>query len=249
MDNYNINGNGFNNYTNYQTAPAVNTRSLVSSVFTWMFAGLALTTLTSLLFKFVPGLYEMMVVEQDGIKYQTMFGKIIGWAPLVMILIMSFGYKKLSYPALAVSFLAFSAVFGIGLSYIFSYYDIGAIYKAFVSATVLFGLMAFVGYTTKTDLTKLGSILMIGLIAIIISSLLNVFLFKSSQMDLIISIIGVIIFTGLTAYDMQKIKNMAAMNDGSATFKKLAVWGALDLYLDFINLFMFLLRIFGGRRN
>jgi FtsH-binding integral membrane protein len=107
--------------------------------------------------------------------------------------------------------------------------------------------MAGVGYFTKTDLTKMGNILMIGVIGIFVASLINYFV-GSSQMGYIISVIAVIIFTGLTAYDMQKIKNMLQDNDGSESYKKLALWGALDLYLDFINLFLSLLRIFGSRK-
>ena len=108
--------------------------------------------------------------------------------------------------------------------------------------------MAIAGYTTKTDLTKMGSLLMIGLIGIVIASVINIFM-QSDKMSFICSILGVIIFTGLTAWDVQKIKNLAAEDDGSTSFRKLSVMGALSLYLDFINIFLYLLRLFGGRKD
>jgi FtsH-binding integral membrane protein len=118
----------------------------------------------------------------------------------------------------------------------------------FLSTAALFALMAIVGYTTKTDLTKLGSILMIGVIGIVIASLINFFM-KSESMDYLISILGVIIFTGLTAYDVQKIKNLGDGVGDNTINRKFGIMGALTLYLDFINLFLFLLRLFGGRKD
>ncbi|MBK7271361.1 MAG: Bax inhibitor-1/YccA family protein [Flavobacteriales bacterium] len=118
----------------------------------------------------------------------------------------------------------------------------------FISAAV-FGIMAIAGYTTKTDLTKLGNILFIGLIGILLASLVNIFL-KSDTMSYIVSIIGVVVFTGLTAYDVQKLKRMGEeVSTGTETAQKMALMGALTLYLDFINLFLMLLRLFGGRRD
>jgi FtsH-binding integral membrane protein len=118
----------------------------------------------------------------------------------------------------------------------------------FLSTTALFGLFAAAGYFTKTDLSKLGSILMIGLFGIVIAGLINFFV-GSQTMDYVISFIGVVIFTGLTAYDVQKIKNMGEMVEEGETMSKMAIMGALSLYLDFINLFLFLLRLFGGSRD
>jgi FtsH-binding integral membrane protein len=136
---------------------------------------------------------------------------------------------------------------GISLSYIFLIYSLGVIAKVFFITAALFATMAVVGYTTKTDLTKLGSILMMALVGLIIASLVNFFM-KSERMDYIISCVGVLIFTGLIAYDTQKIKRIGAgVEYGTATAGKLAIMGATSLYLDFINLFLFLLRIFGRR--
>ena len=143
-------------------------------------------------------------------------------------------------------FFGFAALMGISLSSIFLAYRLDSIGVVFASTCALFGVMAVAGYTTKADLTKMGSLLMIALIGIVIASLINLSM-RSDTMGYIISIISVIVFTGLTAYDVQKIKALAQANDGSSDFKKLGVMGALTLYLDFINLFLSLLRLFGKR--
>jgi FtsH-binding integral membrane protein len=124
---------------------------------------------------------------------------------------------------------------------------LGDIYSAFFSASSVFAIMAVVGYTTTTDLTKLGNILYIGLIGIVIAMVVNFFM-QSSFMSYVISVLGVVIFTGLTAYDVQKLKRIGEGSEiGTASTQKRAVYGALTLYLDFINLFLFLLRLIGGR--
>jgi FtsH-binding integral membrane protein len=255
MSNYNINPNN-NNYNfnnrntsinNLQGTSVTDTRSLFASVFLWMFIALGITTLCSTIFAYNESLKDILyTVDAMGRGRVSVLGWIIMLAPLGLVLLMSFAFNKLSFPALISIFFAYSALVGISLSSIFMLYDIGSIVVVFGSTCALFGVMAIAGYTTKADLTKMGSILTIGLIGIVIASLINIFA-KSGTMDFIISIIGVIIFTGLTAYDTQKIKNLAAQNDGSSDFKKLAVMGALSLYLDFINLFMMLLRLFGRR--
>jgi FtsH-binding integral membrane protein len=169
------------------------------------------------------------------------------FAPLAFILVMNFGFNKLSYMALLATYIGFSAVMGISISYIFLIYSMASIAKVFFITAALFGVMAVVGYTTKTDLTRMGSILMMGVIGIAIAMLVNMFI-GSEKMDYIISCIGVLIFTGLIAYDTQKIKRIGAgVEYGTATASKLAVMGATALYLDFINLFLFLLRILGRR--
>jgi len=170
------------------------------------------------------------------------------FAPLLFVMGMSFALNKLSYPALIGLFVAYAIINGISFSFIFWVYNIGSILKVFLSTTALFAIMAVAGYTTKTDLTKLGSLLFIGLIGIVVASLINMFM-HSESMDYIISILGVIIFTGLTAYDVQKIKNLGEQASGSSFAGKLGIMGALTLYLDFINLFLFLLRLFGGRKD
>lgn len=236
------------NIDEIQGATIVTQKNLLATVFGWMFIGMVLTTIASLAFAFIPSLFELMVnVNEEGyITGKSILGHIITFAPLLMLIGIGAGFRRFSFAALAAFFIAFSILFGISISYIFIIYQIGSIVNVFLSTCALFGIMAGVGYFTKTDLTKLGSILMIGVVGIFVASLINYFV-GSDKMGYIISVIAVIIFTGLTAYDMQKIKNMIAENDGSDSFKKLALMGALNLYLDFINLFLSLLNIFGKR--
>jgi FtsH-binding integral membrane protein len=151
---------------------------------------------------------------------------------------------------MAILFIAFSILMGMSLSFILLVYTAGSVYKTFAITAAMFGVMAVLGYTTKTDLTRFGSLMMMGLFGIIIAMVINMFL-HSGTMDYIISIIGVLVFTGLTAYDVQKLKKMSQsgmeeMGDGNV--RKLSIMGALTLYLDFINLFLFLLRFLGNRR-
>ena len=144
-------------------------------------------------------------------------------------------------------FWVFAALMGLSLSWILLVYTGVSVARVFFITSATFGAMSLYGYTTKRDLTKLGSFLMMGLIGIIIASLVNIFL-KSTMMYFVVSILGVLIFVGLTAYDTQKIKNMYVASDTGELIGKKAVMGALTLYLDFINLFIMLLRLFGQRR-
>lgn len=254
MSNYNINPNNNYNFNNRNTsidnmqgASVANTRSLFASVFLWMFVALGITTLCSTLFAYNESLLQLLYnVDEMGRGRMSVLGWIVMLAPLGLVLVMNFAFNKLSFQALIGIFFLYAALVGTSLSSIFLLYNIGSIVVVFASTCALFGVMAIAGYTTKADLTKMGSILIIGLIGIVIASLINIFA-KSGTLDFIISIVGVIIFTGLTAYDTQKIKNLSAQNNGSADFKKLAVMGALTLYLDFINLFLMLLRLFGRK--
>jgi FtsH-binding integral membrane protein len=148
-------------------------------------------------------------------------------------------------------FFVYAAVNGFTLSLIFLVYNLGAIGAAFLTTAGLFGAMTIVGLTTQIDLTKYSTYFMMAIIGLVIAMVVNIFL-RSSGFDLLISFAGVIIFTALTAYDTQKIKNMASdptIDAGSDAAMKLSILGALTLYLDFINLFLFLLRLFGGRRD
>lgn len=236
------------NLNNIESATIVNERSLFASVFTWMFLALAVTTGFSLLFAYNPDFGNLLYNFDEG-GYATGIS-IVGWicmlAPLGLVLVMNFAFNKLSFFALMAIFFGYAALNGISFSAIFHIYQLDSIGVVFASTCALFGVMAVAGYTTKADLTKMGSLLMIGLIGIVIASLINMFM-HSDSMGYIISIISVIVFTGLTAYDVQKIKEMAQASDGSSDFKKLGVMGALTLYLDFINLFLSLLRLFGKR--
>ena len=160
---------------------------------------------------------------------------------------MSFGFNKLSITSLMVVFIIYSLLTGMSLSFIFLAYSSSSIAMTFFITAGTFGTMALLGYTTSTDLTKFGSILYMALIGIIIASIINWFM-NSTGLDYIISIFGVLIFTGLTAYDVQKLKRIGAgVEYDGETKQKLIIMGALTLYLDFINLFLFMLRLFGGR--
>jgi FtsH-binding integral membrane protein len=178
----------------------------------------------------------------------TGLGTIVMFAPLAFVLIISFGFNRLSYGVAALLFIAFSAVMGISLSYILRVFTESSVLGVFITTSVVFGIMAVAGYTTNTDLTKFGSIMMMGLIGIIVASLFNMFM-HSSQLEYIISYVGIAVFVGLTAYDVQKLKRIGAgLEYGTSSTSKMALLGGLTLYLDFINLFLMILRLFGRRR-
>lgn len=229
-------------------ATVVGENKLLRASFSWMALAMLLTSLTALAFAFIPQLKDVLFVETDMGSKPTMLAYGAMFAPIIFVMAISFGFNKMSYPALIGLFVAYSIINGISFSTIFMAYHIGSIVTVFLSTTALFAVMAIAGYTTKTDLTKMGSILMIGVVGIVIASLINLFM-HNSQMDYIISILGVIIFTGLTAYDVQKIKQLGEYGADTGLTSKLGIMGALTLYLDFINLFLFLLRLFGGKKD
>lgn len=234
------------NYVQSQEETAALSKTFMSSVFSWMFAALAITSIVAYYFGYSIELMSLLINAESG--GLSIFGYVVMFAPLAFVLIMSFGMNRLSYPALLFLFLLYSAVMGMSLSFIFLIYTSGSILSTFLAAAGMFGTMAVVGYTTKTDLTKFGSIMMMGLVGIIIASLINMFM-HSDTMSYVISFIGVLVFTGLTAYDVQKLKNIGAgVEMGTASTSKLVIMGALNLYLDFINLFLMLLRLFGDRK-
>ena len=227
-------------------------RAHMLKVYNYMASGILLTGFVALIF------FKMAIVTGDGgqIIGLTNFGNTIynsglKWvfmlAPLGVVIYMSFGITKMSASKAQTLFWVFAALMGASLSSIFIIYTGASITRVFFITAGTFGAMSIYGYTTKKDLTKMGSFLMMGLFGIIIASLVNIFM-KSSMMYFVISILGVLIFVGLTAYDTQKIKNMYLASDSGELMGKKAVMGALTLYLDFINLFIMLLRLFGQRR-
>ncbi len=191
------------------------------------------------------------LVSTSPAMIQAIFGSplriVVMLAPLAFVLVMSFGIQRLSLAALTATFYGFSVAMGLSLSKIFLVYTHSSIAQVFFISASMFLGMSLYGYTTKADLTKWGSFLMMGLFGIIIASLVNIFV-HSPGMNFAISVIGVIIFVGLTAYDTQKIKENFSESWGAESNGKLALMGALNLYLDFINLFMMLLRLMGNRR-
>lgn len=243
-----------NNYNSTLDSPVIDktqARTFLSNVFGFMFLAIAITGGVAYWFAHSGLIFEYLMNESTG-KPSALFW-IVSFAPLGLVFLMSLGYRKLSTSAMIFVFLTYALLNGLAFSTLFLGYNIGDIYLAFGSAALVFGLMSIVGYTTKTDLSKLGSILMIALVAIIIMMIINWFI-GSSGLDYMISIGGVIIFTGLTAWDVQKLKRIGAGQEvipGSGIVeipsKKRAVYGALSLYLDFINLFLFLLRLFASR--
>jgi len=237
------------NYVRSESETQALSKTFLASVFSWMFAALAITSVLAYYFGLNPDLQGMLQsTDELGRIHTTGLGFIIMLSPLAFILVISFGFQRLSYPALLFIFLLFSAVMGMSLSSIFLVYKLGSIVSTLAAASGMFGLMAVVGYTTKTDLTKFGSIMMMGLFGIVIASVINMFV-GSSGMQYLISCIGVLVFTGLTAYDVQKLKNIGAgVEFGEASTSKLVIMGALNLYMDFINLFLMLLNLFGDRK-
>jgi len=219
-------------------------KNFIANVFSWMFLALLITASTSFYFANNGALFSLLFSE-TGI---TTLGWIVMLSPFAFILLINFGFNKFSASALMAFFAIFSILMGMSLSFILWMYTMSSIFLTFVVTAGMFGIMAFTGYTTKIDLTKFGSIMYMGLIGIIIASLANYFL-RSSSLEYIISFIGVLVFTGLTAYDVQKLKRIGSgAQYGAEATKKLVIMGALTLYLDFINLFLFLLRFLGNRK-
>ena len=218
-------------------------KNFVANVFSMMFIALIVSGITAFWFA-SSGMVYNLYSETGGMNA---LGWIIMLAPLGLVMLMGFGFQKLSVLQLIGVFMAYSLLTGMSLSFIFLVYSAPSIVSTFFISAITFGIMAFAGYTTKTDLTKMGSLLIMALIGIVIASVINLFI-GSGPLDYIISIVGVLVFTGLTAYDVQKIKRIGAgIEHGTASSQKLMIMGALTLYLDFINLFLMLLRLLGNR--
>ncbi|MGV9011426.1 MAG: Bax inhibitor-1/YccA family protein [Flavobacteriales bacterium] len=222
-------------------------RTFLGKVFTYM--ALALVLSGGVAYWFGHDMTMLAYLVDFNTGKQTILGWVVLFAPLALVFLMGGMVNRLSGTALLAVFVAYSALTGASLSYIFLVYQIGSIASVFFVTAALFGVMAIAGYTTKTDLTKLGSLLFIGLIGIVIAMVVNIFL-KSDTMGYIVSVLSVVIFTGLTAYDMQRLKQVgSAVVNGTEMAQKMALMGALSLYLDFLNLFLALLRLFGSRKN
>jgi FtsH-binding integral membrane protein len=225
-------------------------KNFIANVFLWMFVALGLSAAFAFLFTINSEWMAYMIDMETG--KLNMLGWVAMLSPLGFVMLMSFGFARLSVPAITGLFLLYSAINGIAFSFILMVYTPGSVLTCFLSASAMFGTMAIMGYTTKKDLTSFGKILTMGAIGIFIAIIINMFM-RSGTMDYIISFLGVMIFTGLTAYDVQRLKRVGAGAEyegtSAADIKKLSILGALTLYLDFINIFLFLLRLFGGRRD
>ena len=252
----NNNQQQFSRYTVLDSQPVTGTsavsKKFMAGVFSWMFVALGISTVMAVLFATDVSLMGLMYATTEKGNSMTGLGMAISFAPIVFVLIMSFAFSKFSAPALTLFFLLFAATMGMSLSVILLVYTSSSVIGCFGAASAMFGIMAFMGYTTEKDLTSFGRLLSMALVGILVSFLINFFL-KSAMLDYLISIVGVAVFTGLTAYDVQVLKRIGAgiEYDGTSAndTRKLAIMGALRLYLDFINLFLMLLRLFGNRRN
>ncbi|MBC7554746.1 MAG: Bax inhibitor-1/YccA family protein [Taibaiella sp.] len=226
-------------------------KRFMSGVFLWMFMALGVSALFAFLFAANADLSTYVYTITEKGPSLTGIGTLIALSPLAFVLVMSLGFNKLSANALSIIFIVYAAVMGISLSTLAITYTSGSLLACFASASAMFGVMAVMGYTTDKDLTSFGSLMMMGLVGIIISMMINFFL-RSEAFGYLISLFGVAVFLGLTAYDVQKLKRIGAGVEfdgvGALETKKLSVIGALSLYLDFVNLFLFLLRIFGKRK-
>lgn len=249
MDNNNYNWSEKSVFVENQSGTIA--KKFFASVFLWMFVALGISTAAAVYMANTPEMLSYLLnPETHGL---SILGYVAMFAPVGLVLLMSAGLSKLSYGALLGTFILYSLLTGISLSFILLIYASGSVIGCFAAAAGIFGLMAILGYTTNTDLSKFGPILMVGVIGLAISMVINMFL-KSSGFDYIMSFFGVAIFTALTAYDVQKLKRIGAGLEANGDTiagddsKKLAIMGALSLYLDFINIFLFLLRIFGGRK-
>ena len=217
----------------------VGLRAYMLKVYNYMVGGLALTGLAAYLTLQSPGLYQAL--------YGTSLIWLVMLAPLGFVFFLSYRINSIKASTAQALFWVYSALMGLSLAYVFAIYTGTSITRVFFITSGTFGAMSLYGYTTKKDLTGFGSFLFMGLIGIIIASLVNIFM-GSPALEFAISVIGVLIFTGLTAYDTQRIKMMYYQGAGQEVQTKQAIMGALSLYLDFINLFLMLLRLLGDRR-
>lgn len=222
-------------------------RRYMLRVYNYMALGIALTGVIAFAVANTPAVLQLLYarsatggIESTGLGYLVMF------APLAFVLIISFGINRLSTPAVQALFWAFAAVMGLSLTNIFLAYTGTSIARVFFITAAAFAALSLYGYTTKKDLSGMGTFLFMGLIGIIVASIVNIFL-ASSMMHFIISVVGVLVFAGLTAYDTQNIKSEYQVSDSGEVAEKKAISGALRLYLDFINMFIMLLSLFGNR--
>ncbi len=218
----------------YRSAAEINTA--MGRVFGHMGLAVVTSMIVSMLVAGSPGLMAFL--------FGTAFKWIVIFAPLVAILALSFGLEKLTKTQATVALHGFAALMGVSFATIFVIYNLGSIVSAFMGAAVLFGTMAFYGYFTKRDLSGFGQFLFIGLIAIVLASIINIFI-GSTVGQMVISALAIVIFTGLTAYDTQNIRQMVSVDNPG----NLEIAGALTLYLNFINIFLSLLQLFGQKND
>ena len=226
-----------------RAARDVGLRSYMLSVYNYMASGILLTGIVAMLF--APYARDALF-NQAGTGMNPL-GWIVTLAPLGFVLAMSFGLNRMSTSTLQLLYWAFATVMGLSMSTIFLAYTGVSIAQTFFAVSAGFAGLSLWGYTTKKDLSAWGTFLIMGVVGLIVAMVINLFL-QSTAMGLVISALGVLIFAGLTAYDTQKIKSMYAHVAGTDMMGKVVIMGALNLYLDFLNMFLFLLRFMGDRR-
>lgn len=210
-----------------------------SGVYLWMFIGLAISGLVAYFTSVTPAMWKIVATSYT----------LIIILELIVVIAFSALRRKVSPNVAKILFVVYSAISGLTLSSIFLVYEIGSIGMVFLSSALMFGLLALYGYTTKTDLSSMGKVLFFALLAIIIMSIINIFA-GNSTFGIIISIVSIVVFLGLTAWDMQALKRMYAYyRNDEQELSKMCIYGALDLYLDFVNIFLKLLSLFGKRRD
>lgn len=214
-------------------------RAHMLRVYNYMASGILLSGIVA---------YVVANTSLAGIIFTSPLAYVVMLAPLAFVLVLSFGINKLSYGAAQAVYWAFTAVMGASLASILLVYTGSSVARVFFITAAMFGGISLYGYTTKADLSRFGSFLLMGLIGIVIAGLVNLFL-ASTALQFAISVIGVLVFTGLTAYDTQRIKEQYVEGLDHGTAGKTALMGALSLYLNFINLFMMLIQLLGNRRE
>jgi FtsH-binding integral membrane protein len=225
---------------------ATSSRKYLAKVFAWMFVALGISAFCALEFYLTPSLLALIV---DPVTHGfTGLGYVALFAPVVFTFVANFGYNRVSYPVMLVLFIAYAACIGVSFSVLGLIYTGASIFSMFLTSALLFGIMSIAGYTTNTDLTKMGSILIMIFMGAFVASLVNFFI-GSSELQYILSFVFVAVLIGLTAYYIQMLKRIGAgIEFGSDSGKKLVIIGAYVLYTTFINLFLSMLRLFGRRR-
>jgi len=214
-------------------------RSYMISIYNFMSLGLGVTGLVAYLVATTPALIQLFILSP--LRWVVMF------APLAIVFFLGFRVQTLSTSAVRAGFWAFATIMGLSMASIFLVFTGQSIARVFFITASVFAGMSLYGYTTRQDLSAFGSFLIMGLIGIVIASLVNIFM-ASSALQFAISVVGILVFTGLTAYDTQRLKELYYSGQSGGDINKLAVMGALTLYLDFINIFISLLHLFGDRR-
>jgi FtsH-binding integral membrane protein len=218
----------------------------IKNVYTYMFAALGISGILAYLVGTNPSTFNALFINANGTGMSIFFW-IITFSPLAIVFAMSLGFERISTKLMLGLFIAYSVLMGLSLSSIFLIYSVGSIYVSFFVSAGVFALMAVLGYTTKTDLTKFGSLLYMALIGVVLASLVNMFV-QSSGMGKMITYICVFVFTGLVAYKMQELKNLAHNVEMDPSIKmKMEIFGGLSLYITFVNLFLTILKLFGNR--